>query len=99
MKGFTGVVQMIDRSEFEMILRGYGLTTARFVYRMPDHPSILQEFIWQEYDLAPKFPALHDFIDFWHQKIEGPLHSVIFTHKRLISGREWRNVSGEMVLN
>lgn len=90
---------MKDRSELELMLQGYGLTTAKFLYRMPDHPSLLQVYIWQEYDLAPKFPALYGFIEFWKAKIEGPLHSVAFTHRRLISAREWRSVSGELVLN
>lgn len=90
---------MSEHSELKLMLEGYGLTTARFLYRMPDHRSILQVFIWQEYDLAPKFPALHGFIDFWREKIEGPLHSVAFTHRRLVSANEWRSVSGELVLN
>lgn len=34
----------------------YGLVTAHILYGMPDHPSILQEFLWQTYDLAPEFP-------------------------------------------
>ena len=33
--------------DFEMMLEGYGLTTAEMFYRMPDHQSILQTFIWQ----------------------------------------------------
>jgi uncharacterized protein Usg len=32
---------------------------------MPDHPKLLQTYIWQQYDLAPRFPRLHDFLDFW----------------------------------
>jgi uncharacterized protein Usg len=47
---------------------GYGLTTAQILYRMPDHPSLLQTYIWQNYDLFPKFPALTDFLIFWRGK-------------------------------
>lgn len=54
--------------------------------------------MWQTYDLAPKFPALYRFIDFWKEKLDGPLHSVSYTHQKLISPTEWRNVSGELVL-
>jgi len=43
--------------DFVRQLEGYGLTTAHILYRMPDHPSLLQSYIWQEYDLAPRFPA------------------------------------------
>ena len=50
---------------FARQVAGYGLTTARILYRMPDHPSVLQEFIWQTYDLAPEFPELTRFVTFW----------------------------------
>ncbi len=90
---------MATNRETELMLKGYGLTTAEILYRMPDHPQLLQTFIWQTYDIAPRFPVLFRFIDFWKEKIEGPLHSVRYTHKKLISPSEWRNVSGELVLH
>jgi len=86
-------------SEIELMLQGYGLTTAEILYRMPDHQRILQSFVWQEYDLAPTFPRLYSFIDFWKAKLDGPLHSVCFVHRKLIAPNEWRNVSGEIALN
>lgn len=90
---------MRNHAETELMLRGYGLTTAEILYRMPDHKSLLQTFVWQHYDLAPKFPELHRFLDFWKSRLEGPLHSVTYTHRRLIAPNEWRNVSGELVLH
>lgn len=90
---------MRDTQEIELMLKGYGLTTAEFLYHMPDHPHVLQTFLWQHYDLAPRFPALHNFIDFWRTRLEGPLHSVKYSHKRLIAPNEWRNVNGEFVLH
>jgi uncharacterized protein Usg len=90
---------MRSTPEMELMLRGYGLTTAEFLYHMPDHPRLFQTFLWQFYDIAPKFPVLSDFIEHWKAKIEGPLHSVSYTHKRLIAPNEWRNVNGEFVLN
>ena len=90
---------MRDNAEMELMLKGYGLTTAQILYHLPDHPHLLQTFIWQHYDLAPKFPALYRFIDFWKTKLDGPLHSVAYTHKKLISPNEWRNVSGELMLH
>ena len=48
---------MRDHSEMDLMLKGYGLTTAKILYHFPDHPHLLQSFIWQDYDLAPKFPA------------------------------------------
>ena len=47
-------------------LRGYRLTTADILYWRPDHPSLLQSFIWQELDLAPKFPVLSKFLPMVH---------------------------------
>lgn len=64
---------------------GYRLTTAQIYYHLPDHPTLLQEFIWQEYDLAPKFPELTGFLGFWQKKIEGTLHSVYVAKKKLIT--------------
>jgi hypothetical protein len=51
----------VERSEMELMLQGYGLTTASILYRMPDHRSVLQTFIWQDYDLAPDFHACSAF--------------------------------------
>ena len=60
----------------ELQLNDYRLTTAEIIYRLPDHPGLLQSYIWQDYDLAPKYPILHRFLDFWDKNLEGPLHSV-----------------------
>src|SRR5690606_13538277 len=83
--GRTGRCRMRDNAEMELMLRGYGLTTAEILYHMPDHPHLLQTYVWQDYDLAPKFPVLFRFIDFWKAKLEGPLHSIAYTHCRLIA--------------
>lgn len=61
---------------YELQLRGYRLTTAEIVYHLPDHPALLQTFIWQKFDLAPDFPELRKFLDFWKHNIDGALHSV-----------------------
>lgn len=90
---------MKDHVETELMLKGYGLTTAEFLYHMPDRPHILQTFLWQHFDLAPRFPELYRFIDFWREKLDGPLHSVVYTHRRLIAPNEWRSVKGELVLH
>jgi uncharacterized protein Usg len=49
--------------EFRAQLAGFSLTTAEILYRLPDHPSLLQSYIWQEYDLHPRFPRLRTFLD------------------------------------
>ena len=57
-------------------IRHYRLTTAEIIYHMPDHPDLLQSFIWQKLDLAPDFPELRRFLEFWSRSIDGKLHSV-----------------------
>lgn len=86
-------------TDFPRLLRGYGLTTAEIMYRMPDHPSLLQTFVWQQYDEAPDFPMLHDFLDFWRREIDGPLHSVKVAYRQMVSPTEWRTVEAVSVLH
>jgi len=84
--------------ELEYMLMGQGLTTANIFYSMPDFESVIQNYIWQEYDTAPDFPKLYGFLEFWENELDGELRSVQYTHKKLISPGEWRNVSGELKL-
>ncbi|MFV0279711.1 MAG: usg protein [Rhodoblastus sp.] len=85
--------------DFLRQLAGWGLTTAEILYRMPDHPSVLQSFIWQEYDAAPHFPMLKKFLTFWREKLDGPLHSVRIGHERLIRPAEIRALGAEFRLH
>ncbi|HZH53124.1 MAG TPA: usg protein [Microvirga sp.] len=81
--------------DFVRQLQGYGLTTAHIFYRIPDHRSLVQEYVWQDYDIFPKFPALTKFLTFWEEKLDGPLHSVTVAHARLIRPAEMRTIDGE----
>ena len=86
-------------SDFESTLRGYRLMTAEILYHMPDHPELLQTFIWQEFDLAPRFPVLNRFLRFWEDNIEGRLHTVRVAARGLIAPTELRMAGGEVTLN
>ena len=90
---------MRDHSEMELMLKGYGLTTAQILYHFARPSASAADLIWQDYDIAPKFPVLIKFIEFWKAKLEGPLHSVSYTHQKLIAPNEWRKVDGEFVLH
>ena len=57
-------------------LKDYRLTTAEILYHLPDHPGILQTYVWQDLDIAPRYPVLRRFLDFWHRELDGALHSV-----------------------
>ena len=65
------------------VLNGYRLTTAEITYHLPDHPQVLQNYIWQGLDLVPQLPVLRRFLDFWQANLEGRLHSVRVASARL----------------
>ena len=71
-------------------LNGWRLTTAEILYHLPDQPGVVQTFICQELDVAPRFAALNRFLEFWAREIEGPLHSVRVGTKLLIGPAELR---------
>ena len=87
------VVRGVARSRYSSInltcripsshLRLYRLSTAEILYWMPDHPSVLQSFVWQQYDKPPEFPELHRFLGFWKDNIDATLHS-----------RQWAEMPG-----
>jgi uncharacterized protein Usg len=79
-------------------LEGYGLTTAEILYRMPDHPALLQTYVWQEHDLFPDFPELMKFLKFWERTLDGALHAVRVSHCRLIKPADLRAIDGEFRL-
>jgi uncharacterized protein Usg len=91
--------QPTPSKDFKRQMSGYGLTTAQILYRRPDHHWLLQTFVWQNYDLFPKFPELQRFLAFWVEKLEGPLHSVLVAHSRLIKPAELKAIDGEFRLN
>ncbi|MBV9522563.1 MAG: Usg family protein [Alphaproteobacteria bacterium] len=86
-------------SNLQLQLRGYRLTTAEIIYRLPDHPHLLQSFVWQNLDIAPKFPVLHRFLDFWESHIEGKLHSVQVASTGIIAAGELRHAAIGFVLH
>lgn len=84
---------------FRRQLEGYSLATAEIYYRMPDARGILQTFIWQEYDIAPQFPELRRFLDFWTRELDGPIHSVKLAHSSLIRPAEFRYTDHEITIH
>lgn len=76
------------RGALEQQLKGYRLATAEITYRMPDHPTLLQTFVWQHYDIAPHFPRLRRFLDYWRDNLDGELHSVKVGRAQLVRPAE-----------
>jgi len=83
----------------EKQLDGYRLTTAQILYHLPDHPRLLQEFIWQQLDLAPRFPVLREFLDHWERNLEGRLHSVRVAAAQVIMPPRFRCVAASMAMH
>jgi uncharacterized protein Usg len=79
--------------DLEKMLHNYRLTTAEILYHLPDHPHILQTYLWQELDIAPQFPVLHKFLIFWERELVGKLHSVTVAHVGVIAPAEFHKGS------
>lgn len=80
-------------------LDGYRLTTAEILYRLPDHPTILQMYLWQALDLAPKFPELRRFLDFWNRELDGPIHQVRYAVCDAVTPGRWTGVTDAGLLH
>jgi len=89
----------IPDPDFRAQLTGFSLTTAEILYRMPDHPSLLQSYVWQDYDIHPRFPRLMQFLDFWSRNLDGKLYRVTVTHKKLVTPEELRLVGAEFAVH
>jgi uncharacterized protein Usg len=80
-------------------LQGEQLITAEILYRMPDYRSLLQIFVWQEYDHAPRFPRLIKFLDYWSHNLDGPLADVRVSCAGLLRPATLRHIGHEWRLN
>ena len=82
----------IVSQDFEAQLYGKRLTTTEVLYYIPDHPKLLQSFMWQTLDVAPDFPRIHRFLDFWRREIDAVIHSVAISACQEITGGRSRSV-------
>jgi len=85
--------------DLSLMLKDYRLTTAEILYHLPDHPNVLQSFIWQDYDIAPRFPELTRFVDYWKGNIEGKLHSVKVASLDLVQPTRYRHAGAVLNLH
>ena len=83
----------METDEFALRLKGWSLATAEVLYYMPDHPTLLQSFIWQTLDLAPSYPRIHKFLDFWRAEIQAVIHSVHLANGEVLAPAKVRNVA------
>jgi uncharacterized protein Usg len=86
-------------SDFSKQLLDYRLTTAEILYHMPDHPDILQAYIWQDLDISPSYPVLKRFLDFWDKNLDGKCHSVRIARLDIIKPAEFKNAAGYYLIH
>ena len=75
----------MNAHDFETQLKGGRLTTAEVLYYIPDPPKLLQSFLWQTVDIAPEYPRVHSFLEFWRREIDAVIHSVAISTVGLVS--------------
>lgn len=85
--------------DLSLRLKDYSLTTAEILYHLPDHPALLQSFVWQNLDIAPRYPVLGKFLAFWESSLDGKLHSVKVASNRLVRPAEFIISKGEMAIH
>ena len=104
LRHYVGAVKVFVKtgwvmSQLRLQLNDYRLTTAKIFYHLPDHPALLQSYLWQDYDLAPEFPVLRRFLDFWRRSLDGRLHSVEVASQQLIRPAEFRHAKAQFTLH
>jgi uncharacterized protein Usg len=87
--------------DFHKQLEGYGRTLAQIYYWHPDRPLIINPhfFVWNDYDVAPEFPVLMEFLRRWNMRNDGKVAFVRVDHQRLISQAEIRLIGSEYRLH
>ena len=80
-------------------IKDYRLTTAEILYHMPDHPGLLQTYVWQSMDLAPRYPELRRFLDFWERNLDGKLHSIRVASAESVRHAQTRHATHLRYLN
>jgi uncharacterized protein Usg len=81
-------------AEFEQRLKGTTRLSAEVLYDMPKHPTLLQTFMWQTLDEAPRFPRLEKVLDFWRREIDAVIPSVRVASGQPLTPAARRKVDG-----
>lgn len=66
-----------------MIIKKYNsLVTIDIFYFMPVHQHIIQEFVWQTYDITPEMPRVHKFLNYWKNNIDAVIQEVVISYSK-----------------
>jgi uncharacterized protein Usg len=68
------------------------LVTCQVFYYMPMHRSLIQEFIFQDYDIIPIYPRMNRFLDFWRREIDAVIKEIYISEADPFSGRKFNRV-------
>jgi uncharacterized protein Usg len=82
---------MADK-DFVFRLKNYSLVTVNILYYMPDHQSLVQEFLWQTLDLKPKYPRVKEFLYFWDKEIEACIKEIQLNDSNGLAPTKFTNV-------
>jgi uncharacterized protein Usg len=91
-KPFAGEHTMTDPDFEKMLFKGYSLVTINVIYFLPDHRSLVNEFMWQTCDLSPKYPRVKKFLDFWQREIDAVIKEVQLSDSIGLKPRYFRKV-------
>ncbi len=92
-------IRDMNDHDFTRQMQGFSLTTAEILYHLPDHPTLLQSYIWQDYDKAPSFPYLKKFLEFWNDNLDGALHEIRVAHRTLIQPAQCGFIDAQFLLH
>lgn len=59
-----------------LILNKIQIITIDILYWMPDHPHILQQFVWQTEDQIPEYLRAKKFLNYWKNNIDAKIHQI-----------------------
>ena len=90
---------MRDHSEMELMLKGYGLTTAQILYHLPDHPHLLQTLSGRTTTSRRNFRCCSGSSSSGRPSSTGRCIRSHTRTSKLIAPNEWRKVDGEFVLH
>jgi len=82
----------------KQFVKDFRLTTAEIYYHMPDFPDLLQSYVWQDYDIAPQFPVLFGFLDFWEKELDGRLHSIYVANYKIVTPGDCKFYAAEITV-
>ena len=90
---------MAHDSDFELLARGYSIVTVNVVYFIPDHSSLVNEFMWQTIDLQPEYPRVVKFLDYWKREIDAVIKDVLVADSHGFNPTRFRKLDGLFTLN